>query len=144
MSDCSSESSEENKFTPEKIAEKKTRPYLLVELFDKNINNIKGHALYEIGDNEDDVKCFTQKDLFGTADLMVKGYVARQFRDCINKVDDIKTVQICINNKRLAFYDYSIPTLFDLVDKTVKPEATPKPKRKYTRKIKPEKNSLEI
>jgi len=144
MSDCSSEYSEENKFTPEKIVEKKTRPYILVELFDKNVNNIKGHALYEIGDNEDDVKCFTQKDLFGTADLMVKGYVARQFRDCINKMDDIKTVQICINNKRLAFYDYSIPTLFDLVDKTVKPEATPKPKRKYTRKIKPEKNSLEI
>ena len=139
MSDCSSESSEENKFTPEKIAEKKTRPYLLVELFDKNVNNIKGHALYEIGDNEDDVKCFTQKDLFGTADLMVKGYVARQFRDCINKIDDIKTVKICINNKRLAFYDYSIPTLFDLVDKTVKQEVTPKPKRKYTRKIKPEK-----
>ena len=41
MSDNSSENSEENKFTPEKIAEKKTRPYLQVELFDKNINNIK-------------------------------------------------------------------------------------------------------
>ena len=37
MSDSSSESSKENKFTPEKIEEKKTRPYLLVELFDKNI-----------------------------------------------------------------------------------------------------------
>ena len=135
MSDSSSESSEENKFTPEKIEEKKTRPYLLVELFDKNIDAIKGHALYEIGDNEDDVKCFTQKDLFGTADLMVRGYVARQFRDCIDKIDDIKTVRICINNKQLAFYDYSIPTLFDLVNKTVKPEAAPKPKRKYTRKI---------
>ena len=139
MSDSSSESSEENKFTPEKIAEKKTRPFLLVELFDKNINNTKGHALYEIGDNEDDVKCFTQKDLFGTADLMVRGYVARQFRDCINKLDDIKTVKICINNKQLAFYDYSIPTLFDSIKKTVKPETTPKPRRKYTRKNKSEK-----
>ena len=139
MSDTSSESSEENKFTPEKVEEKKTRPYLLVELFDKNINDMKGHALYEIGDDEDDVKCFTQKSLFGTADLMVRGYVARQFRDCINKLDDIKTVKICINNKVLAFYDYSVPTLFDLIDKTVKQEVTPKPKRKYTRKIKPEK-----
>ena len=139
MSDSSSESSEENKFTPEKIEEKKTRPYLLVELFDKNINAMKGHALYEIGDDEDDVKCFTQKGLFGTADLMVRGYVARQFRDCIEKIDDIKTVKICINNKVLAFYDYSVPTLFDLIDKTVKQEVTPKPKRKYTRKIKPEK-----
>ena len=39
MSDSSSESSsdEKSKFTPENIAEKKTRPYLLVELFDKNI-----------------------------------------------------------------------------------------------------------
>ena len=136
MSDSSSESSEEKKITPEKIEEKKTRQYLLVELFDKNINNIKGHALYEIGDNEDDVKCFTQKDLFGTADLMVRGYVARQFRDCINKLDDIKTVKVCINNKVLASYDYSVPSLFDLIDKTNKPEATPKPKRKYTRKIK--------
>ena len=139
MSDSSSESSEENKFTPEKIEEKKTRPYLLVELFDKNINAMKGHALFEIGDDEDDVKCFTQKSLFGTADLMVRGYVARQFRDCIEKIDDIKTVKICINYKVLAFYDYSVPTLFDLIDKTVKQEVTPKPKRKYTRKIKPEK-----
>ena len=139
MSDSSSSSDEKSNFTPEKIAEKKTRPYLLVQLFDKNINDIKGHALFEIGDDENDVKCFTEKSLFGTADLMVRGYVARQFRDCINKIDDIKTVKICINNKRLAFYDYTIPTLFDLVDKTVKPEATPKPKRKYTRKIKPEK-----
>ena len=136
MSDSSSESSEENKFTPEKIAEKKTRPYLLVQLFDKNINDIKGHALFEIGDDEDDVKCFTEKSLFGTADLMVRGYVARQFRDCIDKLDDIKTVKICINNKVLASYDYSVPTLFDLIDKTGKPETTPKPKRKYTRKTK--------
>ena len=136
MSDSSSESSEENKFTPEKIEEKKTRPYLLVQLFDKNINDIKGHALFEIGDDEDDVKCFTQKDLFGTTDLMVRGYVARQFRDCIDKFDDIKTVKICINNKVLASYDYSVPTLFSLIDKTVKPETTPKPKRKYTRKNK--------
>jgi hypothetical protein len=134
MSDCSSDSSEDNKFTPEKIEEKKTRPYLLVELFDKNIDAIKGHSLFEIGDDENDVKCFTQKDLFGTTDLMVKGYVARQFRDCINKMDDIKTVKICINNKVLASYDYSIPTLFEM-PKTVKPE--PKPKRKYTRKVKP-------
>ena len=139
MSDSESSSDEKSKFTPEKIAEKKTRPYLLVQLFDKNINDMKGHVLYEIGDNEDDVKCFTQKDLFGTADLMVRGYVARQFRDCIEKIDDIKTVKIFINNKVLAFYDYSVPTLFDLIDKTVKPEAAPKPKRKYTRKIKPEK-----
>ena len=138
MSDSES-SSEENKFTPEKIAEKKTRPYLLVQLFDKNINDMKGHALYEIGDDEDDVKCFTQKSLFGTADLMVRGYVARQFRDCINKLDDIKTVKIMINNKVLASYDYSVPSLFDLIDKTVKQEVTPKPKRKYTRRIKPEK-----
>ena len=138
MSDSES-SSEEIKFTPEKIAEKKTRPYLLVQLFDKNINAMKGHALFEIGDDEDDVKCFTQKSLFGTADLMVRGYVARQFRDCIEKIDDIKTVKICINYKVLAFYDYSVPTLFDLIDKTVKQEITPKPKRKYTRRIKPEK-----
>ena len=94
MSDSSSDSSEKDKFTPAKIEEKKTRPYLLVELFDKNIDAIKGHALFEIGDDENDVKCFTQKDLFGTADLMVKGYVARQFRDCINKMDDIKAVSI--------------------------------------------------
>ena len=139
MSDSSSESSEENKFTPEKIEEKKTRPYLLVELFDKNINAMKGHALFEIGDDEDDVKCFTQKSLFGTADLMVRGYVARQFRDCIEKIDDIKTVKICINYKVLASYDYSVPTLFDLIDKAVEQEVTPKPKRIYTRKIKPEK-----
>ena len=136
MSDSSSESSEENKFTPEKITEKKTRPYLLVQLFEKNINDIKGHALFEIGDDENDVKCFTEKSLFGTADLMVRGYVARQFRDCINKLDDIKTVKVCINNKVLASYDYSVPSLFDLIDKTNKPEATPKPKRKYARKIK--------
>ena len=64
---------------------------------------------------------------------MVKGYVARQFRDCINKLDDIKAVRICMNNKVLASYDYSTPTLFK--SKTVKPE--PKPKRKYTRKVKP-------
>ena len=134
MSDSLSESSDDNKFTPAKIEEKKTRPYLLVELFDKNINAIKGHSLFEIGDDENDVKSFTQKDLFGTTDLMVKGYVARQFRDCINKMDDIKTVKICINNKVLASYDYSIPTLFEM-PKTVKPE--PKPKRKYVRKIKP-------
>ena len=139
MSDSESSSDEKSKFTPEKIAEKKTRPYLLVQLFDKNINDMKDHALFEIGDDEDDVKCFTQKKLFGTADLMVKGYVARQFRDCIEKIDDIKTVKICINNKVLAFYDYSVPTLFDLIDKTVKQEVTSKPKRKYTRKIKPEK-----
>ena len=138
MSDSES-SSEENKFTPEKIAEKKTRPYLLVQLFDKNINDMKGHALFEIGDDEDDVKCFTQKTLFGTADLMVRGYIARQFRDCINKLDDIKTVKIMINNKVLASYDYSVPSLFDLIDKTVKQEVTSKPKRIYTRKIKPEK-----
>ena len=56
-----------------------------------------------------------------------------------NKIDDIKTVKICINNKRLAFYDYSVPTLFELFDESVKPEATPKPKRKYIRKNKPEK-----
>ena len=134
MSDSSSDSSEEDKFTPAKIEEKKTRPYLLVELFDKNIDAIKGHALFEIGDDENDVKSFTQKDLFGTTDLMVKGYVARQFRDCINKLDDIKAVRICINNKVLASYDYSIPTLFEM-PKTDKPE--PKPKRKYTRKVKP-------
>ena len=138
MSDSESRS-EENKFTPEKIEEKKTRPYLLVELFDKNINGMKGHALFEIGDDEDDVKCFTQKSLFGTADLMVRGYVARQFRDCIEKIDDIKTVKIMINNKVLASYDYSVPSLFDLIDKTVKQEITPKPKRKYTRRIKPKK-----
>jgi hypothetical protein len=30
MSDCSSDSSEDNKFTPAKIEEKKTRPYLLL------------------------------------------------------------------------------------------------------------------
>ena len=130
MSNCS----EENKFTPEIIEEKKKRPYLLVELFDKNIDAIKGHSLFEIGDDENDVKCFTQKDLFGTTDLIVKGYVARQFRDCINKMDDIKTVKICINNKVLASYDYSIPTLFEM-PKTVRPEE--KPKRKYTRKVKP-------
>ena len=130
MSNCS----EENKFTPEIIEEKKKRPYLLVELFDKNIDAIKGHSLFEIGDDENDVKSFTQKDLFGTTDLMVKGYVARQFRDCINKMDDIKAVRICINNKVLASYDYSIPTLFEM-PKTVKPE--PNAKRKYVRKIKP-------
>ena len=134
MSDCSSDSSEEDKFTPAKVEEKKSMPYLLVELFDKNINAIKGHSLFEIGDDENDVKCFTQKDLFGTTDLMVKGYVARQFRDCINKMDDIKAVRICINNKVLASYDYSIPTLFEML-KTLKPE--PKPKSKYVRKTKP-------
>lgn len=104
-----SDSLEEDKFTPAKIEEKKTRPYLLVKLFDKNINAIKGYSLFEIGDDENDIKCFTQNDLFGTTDLMVKGYVARQFRDCIDKPDDIKTVKICINEKVLAYYDYSIP-----------------------------------
>jgi len=109
-----SDSSEEDKFTPAIIEEKKTRPYLLVKLFDKNVDAIKYHSLFEIGDDENDIKCFTQKDPFGTTDLMVKGYVARQFRDCIDKIDDIKTVKICINEKVLAYYDYSIPTLFEM------------------------------
>ena len=109
-----SDSSEEDKFTPAKIEEKKTRPYLLVKLFDKNVDAIKGHSLFETGDDENDIKCFTQNDLFGTTAIMVKGYVARQFRDCIDKMDDIKTVKICINEKVLAYYDYSIPTLFEI------------------------------
>ena len=109
-----SDSSEEDKFTPAKIKEKKTRPYLLVKLFDKNVDAIKGYSLFEIGDDENDIKCFTQNDLFGTTAIMVKGYVSRQFRDCIDKMDDIKTVKICINEKVLAYYDYSIPTLFEI------------------------------
>ena len=56
-----SDSSEEDKFTPAKIEEKKTRPYLLVKLFDKNVDAIKGHSLFEIGDDENYIKCFTQK-----------------------------------------------------------------------------------
>ena len=64
MSDSSSETSEENKFTPEKIEEKKTRPYLLVELFDKNINDMKGHALFEIGDKKRKEKWEGRKSFF--------------------------------------------------------------------------------
>ena len=137
MTFSSSDSSDDqkSKFTPEVIAEKKTRPYIIVKLFDKNYGQLRNYDLYEIGDDENDVKCFTQKSLFGTTDIMVRGYVARQFRDLIEKLDDIKTVKILINERELAFYDFSVPTLFDLIDKT--PEATPKPKRKYTRKIKP-------
>ena len=129
------ENENKNKFTPEIIKEKKTRPYINVELFDKKINALKKHQLFEIGDNENDIRCLTENSLFGTSKLTARGYIANQFRDCINSLDDIKKITIMIRDKQLAFYDYTVPSLFDLIDKQIN-EPQPKQKRKYVRKNK--------
>jgi hypothetical protein len=128
------------KFTPEIIAEKKTRPYMIVELFDKVDDCIKTHHLFEIGDTEEDVSEFTIPSLlgFGMTDILTRGYICRNFRDRLSCKEDVKKITVMINDKKLAHYDYTVPSIFDLMDACMKEPTTqtPKPKRKYTKKSK--------